>query len=213
MQLFAFSAFQFNIFLPIVAGLFLADRLPRDRKVHMEELLKTLPSGSGARFFGKYVGGTLATLVPYVLLYSLQVGRLLALMQQAGVIQPAEVPVIIGQAFLVFAAMVLPALFFVAAFSLACTTILWVPLYQFCLIGYWFWGNLLPANRGIPTLSNTLLTPIGTYPALAFFGKVAGPVKQATVLQGWESIFLLFGCACLALLAAWGYLAWKQDHS
>ncbi len=211
-QILAFAAFQFNIFLPIVVGIFLADRLPRDRRVRIEELMKTLPSGCGARIFGKYAGCTLAILIPLFLLYSLHIGRLLVAMLQAGVIQPGGLPSVIGQTLVVFAAMVLPGIAFVAAFSLACTAIMWVPLYQFCFIGYWFWGNLLPAGRGIPTLSDTLLTPIGTYAALGFFGKVAGQVKQATVLQGWESIVLLLGCASLALLAAWGYLGWRQEH-
>ena len=35
----------------------------------------------------------------------------------------------------------LPGLLFVAAFSVSCPVILWVPLYQFLFVGYWFWGR------------------------------------------------------------------------
>src|SRR5260370_19208210 len=63
-----------------------------------------------------------------------------------------------------FVLIVLPGLLFVAAFSIACPAILWVPLYEFLFVGYWFWGNALsPTRTGIQTLSQTILTPIGTY--------------------------------------------------
>lgn len=209
-QYIAFTAFQFNIFVPIVAGIFLADRLPRDRRTHVDEVLNTMPGGPGARFFGKFVGCTLATLVPLFCLYAIHMGRLIFLMQQAGVLPPNGLPTVLLTVLAAFAGMVLPGILFVSAFSLACTTVIWVPLYQFLFICYWFWGNLLPANRGIPTLSGTMLTPIGTYPALGFFNKAAGPVKQATALQATESILLLLGLAILALLVAWRYQAWRQ---
>ena len=93
--------------------------------------------------------------------------------------------------------------------------ILWVPLYQFLFIGYWFWGNLLP-DIGIPTLSTTILTPVGGYMCTGFFnptGKegVCNPgIQGATAVQGVESMLLLVGIAILVMLALWIGLRLQQ---
>jgi ABC-2 type transport system permease protein len=105
---------------------------------------------------------------------------------------------------------VLPGTLFVAAFSIACPAIMWVPLYQFLYIGYWFWGNLLPPGRGIPTLSNTILTPLGDNMLAGFYGESGLLIKHATALQGVESILLLLGLAAFALFVLWRYLLWQQ---
>jgi hypothetical protein len=109
-----------------------------------------------------------------------------------------------------FTAIVLPGILFISAFSIACPAILWVPLYQFLFVGYWFWGNLLPPSFGIPTLSATILTPIGGYMTAGFFGGDGFPVAHATALQGVESTVLLLGIASLVMLTLWGYLKWDQ---
>jgi len=61
-------------FLPLGVGLLLADRLVRDRQTRVDELLQTTPGGLGARLTGKYLGTTLATLVPVLVLYTAVVG-------------------------------------------------------------------------------------------------------------------------------------------
>jgi hypothetical protein len=191
-----------NLFLPITVGVLLADRLPRDKKTRVDELLNTLPGKLGARVFGKYLGSTLATLVPVFIIYSLGLGYILYFKPhdiQALALVPA-----------LFVAVVLPGTLFVAAFSIACPAIMWVPLYQFLFIGYWFWGNLLPPGRGIPTLSNTILTPLGDNMLAGFFGESGLLIKHATVLQGIESILLLLGLAAFALFVLWRYLLWQQ---
>src|SRR5713226_10249472 len=132
-------------FLAIAVGILLADRLPRDRRTKVEEVLDTLPGKLGARVFGKYLGSTLATLVPMFIIYSIGLGYVLYFKPQ-DIQALALVPAL-------FVTVVLPGALFVAAFSIACPAIMWVPLYQFLFIGYWFWGNLLPPGRGIPTLS------------------------------------------------------------
>ncbi|HEX6109570.1 MAG TPA: hypothetical protein VFZ02_09165, partial [Ktedonobacteraceae bacterium] len=58
-------------FLAVAAGLLLADRLPRDRRTKVDELLNTLPSTVNTRVFGKYLGSTIATLVPMFVIYSI----------------------------------------------------------------------------------------------------------------------------------------------
>ena len=140
-------------FLAVAAGLLLADRLPRDRRFKVDELLNTLPCTVSARIFGKYLGSTIATLVPMLLIYSIGTAYILVRWHTF-----QELPLGLAS----FAAIVLPGVMFIGAFSIACTAILWVPLYQILFVGYWFWGNLLP-NVGMPTLSTTILTPVGGY--------------------------------------------------
>ena len=102
--------------------------------------------------------------------------------------------------------MLFRSILFIGAFSIACTSFLWVPLYQFLFVGYWFWGNLLP-NFGIPTLSETILTPVGGYMCTGFFnpegreGVCSPGIQGATPLQGVESTLLLLSMAVLVLLA------------
>jgi hypothetical protein len=189
-------------FMPIAFGCLLADRLPRDRRLKTGELLDTLPAPHGGRLLGKYLGSTLATLVPISVVYAAGIAYVVI----AGG-RPDAVPL----ALLAFAAVNVPGLLFVAAFSVACPAVLWVPLYQFLFVGYWFWGNLLPPYADIPTLTGTPLTPIGEYAAVGFFGPEAGIwIEDATVWEGLASIGLLLSLAALALYVAHRYLRWRE---
>jgi hypothetical protein len=119
---------------------------------------------------------------------------------------------VIPYALLTFATIVLPGILFISAFSIACPAILWVPLYQFLFVGYWFWGNLFPPRFGIPTLSTTILTPIGGYMSIGLFG--AGQdlllIQQATFLEGIESILLLLSISAFVMYVLWSFLKWQQ---
>jgi ABC-2 type transport system permease protein len=98
-----------------------------------------------------------------------------------------------------FAAIILPGILLIGAFSIVCPAIIWVPLYQVLFVGYWFWGNLFPPGRGVPTMSNTILTPAGGNAPAGFFGLSFFQVTHATLLQGVESIVLQLGLAMLAM--------------
>jgi ABC-2 type transport system permease protein len=143
----------------------------------------------------------LATLLPMIAFYLVGIGYILVHTHNL---------LAIPLALAAFATIVLPGILFIAAFSIACPAIMWVPLYQFLFIGYWFWGNLLPPGRGIPTLSNTILTPLGDNMLAGFYGESGLLIKHATVLQGVESILLLLGLAAFALFVLWRYLLWQQ---
>ncbi|HLH60594.1 MAG TPA: hypothetical protein VKV20_02830 [Ktedonobacteraceae bacterium] len=193
-------------FLAVAAGIFLADRSQRDRRTRVDEVLNALPGGLSARLCGKYFGSVLATLVPLLLVYGAGVIYILARWHTM-----QELPIALAA----FATIALPGLLFVAAFSIACPAFLWLPLYQFLFIGYWFWGNLLP-DVGIPTLSTTILTPIGGYMCTGFFnpmGKegVCNPgIQGATAIQGIESMLLLIAISILVLLLLWLGLRFYQ---
>ncbi len=151
-----------NTILPLAFGIMLADRLPRDEHLHIDALFTGLPISRISRLLGKYLGATLATMAPIVLIL---LAGLIAMLFTWG--QAAMVP----QTLAAFLTINLPGLLFVAAFSLAVPLFMPVPVYQVLFTGYWFWGNLLkPTVFGIPTLSDSLLTPIGQQRAGYFFG-------------------------------------------
>jgi len=191
---------QVNTFLPIAVGVLLADRLWRDKRTKVDELFSTMPGSLSTRLLGKYLGSTLATLLPIFLFYSFGIGFIYYKFQN---------PIIIPVALATFAAIILPGILFISAFSIACPTIIWLPLYQFLFVGYWFWGNLLSPRNGIPTLSNTILTPYGGYMSTGFFGAPFS-MAGATPLEGTASILLLLSITMLVMYLLWGLLRWQQ---
>lgn len=189
-----------NRLLPVGIGVLLADRLPRDRRTKVDELFTSLPGKLSTRLIGKYLGSMFATLVPMFAFYALGVGYLIYLTGNL-----MAVPLALET----FAVITLPGILFITAFSIACPAILWVPLYQFCFVGYWFWGNELGAQFGIPTLSDTILTPIGGFMAKGFYGIDIGG-STATPMQGIESMVLLIGVAIFVMFVLWNLLRWQQ---
>jgi ABC-2 type transport system permease protein len=200
-------AIAVNLLLPIAVGTLLADRFPRDRRTHVDELFETLPVSSGARLWGKYLGSTAATIVPYVVIYLAGLGHILFVRHDLRAIP-------LGLA--AFLTINLPGLLFIASFSVACPVILWAPLYQFLFVGYWFWGNLM-VPQVMPTLSQTWLAPIGWNTLFGFFHGDLNAYGQSlgtrTVRDGIASMALLLGCAVIPLVAADWYLRWRQAHA
>jgi hypothetical protein len=191
------------------AGLLLADRTPRDRKTKMLELLRTSPAPTLARILGKYTGAVLATLVPIALIYAVGVGRLIALWGDGS---------LLPMALATFAAILVPAVLFVGAFSIACPTVLWTPLYQFLFVGYWLWTSLNPGSgQPIPTLSGTLLSPGLSYVVTGFFHFSAydpidkGFYPASSIALGIANIAVLLGSAILALVVAWLFQRWRAN--
>lgn len=191
-----------QFFLPIAFGCLLADRVPRDGLTHVQELLEALPAALGVRFLGKYIGATLATLVPVLLIWAMGIAYIATDRDNLEALP-------LGLA--AFAVVNLPGLLFVAAFSVSCPVILWVPLYQFLFVGYWFWGNLIPQGFGMPTLSHTILTPFGEYTANGFFGTEQATAR-ATVFEGIASMALLIGLGALALLGGYALLRRQENR-
>jgi hypothetical protein len=197
---------EMHSILALAVGILLADRLVRDRRTRVEELLNTFSGNIRLRLLGKYLGSTLATLLPVFAIYCIGAGYILLRWQALQALPLA---------FAAFAAIVLPGILFISAFSIACPTIIWMPLYQFLFIGYWFWGNLLP-GFGIPTLSETILTPVGSFICTGFFNPagregVCNPgIQGATATQGVESMLLLLAIAAFVMLILPNYMQWRQ---
>jgi ABC-2 type transport system permease protein len=183
--------YNLNQIVPVIVGVLLADRLVRDRRTRIEELLNTLPGALSARLLGKYGGCVLATFLPMLLLYSLGIGAVFAGNQQVQVF-----PLALAAA----ASILLPGFLLISACSLAVPRILWMPAYQVLFVAYWFWGNLLNPSNGIPTISTTLLTPVGGYMASGFFNVAVSPVGTVSPAQGVMSLLVLPGIAAVVLL-------------
>jgi hypothetical protein len=152
-------ALLFNFITPIACGLVLADRLARDRQLHVDEVLESLPASSRPRVWGKALGAALATMVPWLLV------------EMAGFALLATYKHAISVLFLGLAAFVtvnVPALLFTTALSVVLPTVLWTPAYRFMFVGLWFWAGLDPTR--IPSLSSSLLAPGGGYAAAGLFG-------------------------------------------
>lgn len=196
------------LLLALGVGLLLADRLRRDRRIHVDEVVRATPLTTATRVLGKYVGATAATLVPVTLVYLVSVGFLVAHYQDVSVI-----PVALSS----FLALVLPVALFVGAFSIASTAILWTPLFQFFFVGYIFW-SLLPPGGPIPTLNGTLLSIQENYALSGLFhfsGFRTGDTAyypNSSVALGLANIAVLLACGAVALLAACWYEVWRANH-
>lgn len=190
-----------SLLLPIGVGVMLADRLPRDRRYKVDELFTSMHGALSARLVGKYLGATLATILPMLLFYLLGVGYITY--QTHNIL---TIPLGLET----FGVILLPGLLFISAFSLACPALMWVPLYQFLFVGYWFWGNIFPIGRGIPTLSYTILTPIGSFISDGFYHTGIFDGYYVTNMQAIESVVALLSITVLVIVALWGYLKWER---
>jgi ABC-2 type transport system permease protein len=198
-------AFSLNLFTPLVAGIALADRMQRDFRLGVDELLASTALTRWNYILGKYVGGLFSMLTPMFVMVIL-IGLLTVL---------TGAPLaFFGLLLLGFLAISVPAFAFVTIFSLGFPLIMPVRVYQVLFTGYWFWGNYL--NPAVfPTLSHTLLSPGGRYALEAFFGAQfgAGPGYVApTALDAALNLAVLAGCILAGMLLLDRYLAWRTGR-
>jgi ABC-2 type transport system permease protein len=190
-------AFMLNLFMPVVGGILAADRLVRDNKIGVDELLRSTAIKRGTFLAGKYLG-VLASITTPVLLTSLMMGIITAAAGAPLTIIPAML--------LAFLGINLPAYVLIIAFSLACPLVMPVRVYQVLFTGYWFWGNYLSPTV-MPTTNGTYLSANGEYVMNAFFSGfygIGGPMSQpaATPVDALINLLALTTLAALALLTA-----------
>ncbi|MEV0973158.1 ABC transporter permease [Microtetraspora glauca] len=188
-------ALLFSMIVPIGFGMVLADRLVRDQRLGAASLLRSLPTRQGTLVAGKYLGAVAATALP---------GLLAMLVTAAGEFVNRGDASLFAWAVVAFALVLLPGIAFVAAFALVCPLVLTAPLFRALFVGYWFWGNMLAPNY-LPSLTGTLVTPIGDYAASWLMGERA----LYAGAPGWPAFLrpepgmtpALISIASLALLA------------
>ncbi len=194
-------ALMLNLLLPIVGGVAMADGLPRDRRLSVWELLRATPLSRRTYLLGKYVGGVLVALTPFLAMLLLMAGVL---------VRYGATVALIPATLAAFLAINVPAIAFVGAFSLACPAVLPVRVYQILFTGYWFWGNLITSDI-FPTLNGTLLTPSGEFVGSAFFAATSGnAVPPHTVAEAVLNLAVLALVGVAALVALERYLAWRE---
>jgi hypothetical protein len=185
---------MFNVFYPVLGGIAAADRLIRDQKLNTAELLRTTLLTNPSYLLGKYFG-VLASLLAPILVFILIV--------RAAAFAGGSPWITIPMSLVEFVVMSIPAFAFVTAFSLVCPLILPLRVYQVLFTGYWFWGNLLNPEV-FPTLSGTLLEPVGFIALEGLFGYAPYPkegVALYTPVDVGISLCLVFTCIVLALVA------------
>ena len=189
--------------LPLIAiGIFLADRFPRERSNRVDELFESMPGTLNTRLAGKYLGCLLGTLLPAFLAYCLDIS-LLAYITHTALVLPLSL--------ITYTTIVIPGVCFITAFTLVCTSLMWVPLYQFLFIGYWFWGNMLGPRIGLPTLSTTILMPSGGFIGAGFFGSASVAwIKGVTPLESLASLLILLLIPLFVMILFYRYLRWQQ---
>jgi ABC-2 type transport system permease protein len=200
-------AISLNFWMPVVAGIVIADRLPRDTKTGVRELLRATPLSNRGYVLGKYLGVVSAALTPTL------AGTLL-LVAIAVFLGGAPVT-LLPAALVAFLAINVPAYLFVGAFSLVCPAILPVRVYQVLYTGYWFWGNFLNP-KAIPTLAGSLLTPHGEFVADAFFhtGLTGfGAPNLHTRPEAVLNVVVLVACGAAVLWALQQYLARQERRA
>ncbi|MER7132182.1 hypothetical protein [Streptosporangium saharense] len=148
-----------NAVMPMAYGCLLADRLVRDGRLGVSEVLDATPAGRTGRLLGKYLGACAATALPIALVYF---GRVAVYAVTEG--EPGALPLSVP----VFATTALPGLLLVGALALAGPLLVPLPLFRVLFVGYWFWGSLIPANM-MPTLSHTVLSPGARYVEFGLF--------------------------------------------
>jgi ABC-2 type transport system permease protein len=195
--------FQFNLFMPVVAGIAIADRLVRDSRLGIDEILRSTRLNNWSYLLGKYVGSLLSILTP-VFLFTLFFTLMILI---------TGMPIlVVWITFLAFLTIIVPAFAFITIFSLACPLVMPVRVYQVLFTGYWFWGNFIN-SQFLPTISDTYLSAAGKYACRGFFNGCiwsGSPLEGRTSLDAWLNIAVLGVCILIALIITERYLAWRS---
>ena len=203
-----FMASGLTVLLAIGAGLLLANRVPRDRSLRVEELLRVAPVTRATLLFGKYLGATLAISIPVLLIQLAETVYIATYFHDASVFP---------RSLAMFFAVTLPAIFFVGAFALAFTTFLWAPLFQFLFVGYWIWANGNPDDLPFFTPNGTLISANGDYALNGFFDYDLPSLGLSHVtVTPWlalANLAVIMGLAIVALVAASSIQSWRDRNA
>jgi ABC-2 type transport system permease protein len=197
-------AMLLNLFMPVVGGIAMADRLHRDSRLGVRELLRATPLSRSGYVLGKYLGAVGAVLTPALVI---------SLVTAAAFVFAGESPELLAAEVVAFVIVTAPAYLFIGAYSLACPAVLPLRVYQVLFTGYWFWGNFLNP-KVFPTLAGTIVTPSGVYALTGLLS--AGqdlPWGSHTSGEAIANIALLLLGAAVALFALNRYLGSQEARA
>ena len=193
-------ALHANFLLPVGFGVILSDRLVRDQRTNVEAVLNALPGPALARLWGKYLGTTLATTLPLLLVYLSGLGYIFS---------QAHDPQVLWWALPAFAAINLPGLLCIGAFSLALPVVFGVSLYQVLFVGYYLLGDDCRSRWDFPHSATQSSRPLESTAREDSFG-VNGPTFHATLSDALISTILMLVGAAVAVIGIASYLGWQQ---
>lgn len=146
-------------------GVALADRMARELRPGMGELIATTPGTAWARLLAQLAAPlAVALVVPFLVVMVCAVPAAVA----EGGVRP------LAAALAAFATILVPGA--VALTALACLLGVLFPLglARLAAAGVWLWSTIAsPPLMPLPTPTGTLLSPVGGYPAAAWFGEQA----------------------------------------
>jgi hypothetical protein len=193
------TVYRLNMFLPVVAGILIADRLVRDRRLGVEDLIKSTALDRVTYILGKYFGSLLSILTPAFVLVAVLAGYVSVYLKSF-----TPIPWFL----MAFLTIIVPAYAFITAFSLACPMVMPLRDYQVMFTGYWIRGNFL-SPKAFPTLAGTLLTPGSIFAMEGFFGTTVmlGQTSLHTPTEAVLNLIILGLCIAAALVVLERYLA------
>lgn len=192
----ASAAVMMNLLAGFGLTMVMADRLRWHRRTGLGDLLAATPGSASARMAGTLIGAVTVALAPAtaaLLVY----GAVMAV--------AAGSPGPFGTALAAVVVILIPSGLLVTTFSALAGLVLPVTIARIGAAGVWAWATVLnPRVLPIPTVSYTMFSPGGGYPAVAWLGAPRG----TAVLNGQEvgasaaAVNLLVVLACTALLLA-----------
>lgn len=189
-------AINFTMLCPIGVGAVLADRVRRESRLELTDLLTSTPAGIGPRLWGKAIGAGAATITPVALCWA----ALLAYLAAGH--GPANGTAVIPVGIEAFALVILPGLVFITACSLTIPFLTGPVLYRLGLVGYWIWGNMIGPKYAIPTPAGTPFEAIGEYPDGAWLHAYTFAARERGVAASTGDAVLSIAFLLLAALAA-----------
>jgi len=179
-----------NLLVTLGVAVALTDRFARTRRRGLGEVLDTTTAGPTRRMLGTLLGALTVALAPTAV-GMLVLGGYFALTRGA--------VTALGWAVLAFVVIIVPAALLATTFAATLGLLLPVPLARVVVVLAWVWATIW--NRQIlpiPTLSGTLLSPLGDYPAA---GWLHAPPFAANRPDSWISPPLSAPNAALSVLA------------
>lgn len=151
-----------NLVTTLGVAVVLVDRFARACRRGLPELLDATGAGTALRLVGALVGSLTVALVP-VAVAMLGVGVAFAVSRNDATA--------LAWAVLGFVVIIVPAALVAAAFAATLGLALPVPLARVMVLGIWIWATVWnSAIIPVPSISGTVLSPLGDYVAHGWFG-------------------------------------------
>jgi hypothetical protein len=189
---------------PVAAGILVADRFPRDRRLRMDDLVRVVLPTSRSFVLGRYAASLLAVLTPPLVI---------ALPVTIYAAARFSLPELLWKTLVVFLVAVLPSWLFVVAWSLVFPLVLPLRLYQVLFAGFWLWAIAVPRGR-LPTINESIVDIGGKYAGAAFFGFPHTSQLSPPATAGWAifNIILVVLAALVGIVAAGLVKHWQEQY-